>query len=90
MTNLRLPLTAVLPLVLAVPAFAAPAQKWFLEVTIYPVDNRGGVHWNDPEKKRYLNRAFDTRSECRARWRVFRKQCEGLIADNETGGRVRP
>jgi hypothetical protein len=76
-------LIVAVALLLATPAHAAPAQKWFLETTLYPVDNRGGVHWDSPQKKKYLNHAFDTSSECRTRWRVFRKQCAGLIADNE-------
>jgi hypothetical protein len=71
-------IAAVALLVLATPALAAPAQKWFLEVTIYGLSNRGTFNGTTTM---HLNHAFDTRRECLARWRVFRKQCGGLIPD---------
>ena len=61
---------------------ATPAQKWFLEVTIYGRDNRGGLNGTTIM---HLEHAFDTRSECLARWRVFREQCGGLIPDQNIG-----
>jgi len=70
---------------LTVPAHAAPAQKWFMTVNIYNHANHGYTDWDSPEIF-HLKRAFDTRSECIARWRSFRKQCSGLIADTRQAG----
>ena len=81
---MKSPVIATILLVLAAPAAASPAKKWFLEVSMYGMSNRGTVDWSNPEI-RYLEHAFDTRSECRARWRTFRKKCEGLIQDHNVG-----
>ena len=75
-------IAAVALLVLATSANAAPAQKWFLEVTIYGLSNRGTFNGTTIM---HLNHAFDTHRECLARWRVFRKQCGGLIPDQNIG-----
>ena len=76
---------AAAALVLMTAAHAAPPKKWFLEVSMYGMSNRGTVDSDKPEI-RYLEHVFDTRNECMARWRTFRKKCEGLIQDNNNVG----
>ena len=58
--------------------------KWYLAVDIYTHANHGYVDWSSPER-RYVKHAFNSRGDCLARARTFRKQCDGLIADQGIG-----
>ena len=72
-------ITAATLLALTTPSHAA---QWYLTVDIYTHDNRGGTHWSDPTRM-YLE---NSHNECLERARIFRKQCMGLIADQNVGG----
>jgi hypothetical protein len=67
---------------------AAPAKQWFLTFNVYTRTNRGST--NLPFRMIW-DGAFETRNQCRAKYRLVTTKCRGVFPDQGRGydvGRV--